>query len=245
MHGEFAGAGATFQQARNALVPLAKDDPQNILYRVDVLSADFELGRLLVVQGRFTEAEARMSQVVSAFANVNSEEDTGPGLGVLYTWLGESQFANRQFDGALKSFKKAVEFLEKDVQYDDGRSGIVTGYVLIGNSCKELNRIKEAESAYKTALSKANPQNNLPALFPAAAAYAAIANLRMTSAAKAHDPAQRSRLQTEACAAYAQGLDVQHRIPVNVTFSSSGFPIPPMKADANVSSACSGMAAHQ
>ncbi len=243
MHGDFAGANATFQEAREALAPLAKADPQNILYHVDVLSADFELGRLLVIQGRFPEAEVRLSQVVSAFSNVSSEEDTGPGFGVLYTWLGESQFGTRQFEDALKSFEKAVEFLEKDVQYDDGRCGIVTGYVLIGNSYRELNRVTEAESAYKTALSRATSQNNLPTLLATAAAYAAMANLRMMSASNAHGPEERTRLQREACAAYAQGVELQHRIPVNVTFSSSGFPIPPMKAAANVRSACSGIPA--
>ena len=243
MQGDFAGANTTFQRAREALVPLAKADPQNILYRVDVLSADFEFGRLSVIQGRFPEAQAQLSQVVSAYSNVNSEEDTGPGMGVVYTWLGESQFRNRQFDGALKSFKKAVELLEKDVQYDDGRSGIVTGYVLIGNTYKELNQISQAESAYQSALSKANPKNNLPALFPAAGAYAAMANLRMMSASKAHTPEERTRLQTDACAAYTQALEVQHRIPITVPFSSSGFPIPPMKTAANVRAACSGIPA--
>ena len=65
---------------------------------------------------------------------------------------------DQTIEDALKSFEKAVEFLEKDVQYDDGRCGIVTGYVLIGNSYRELNRVTEAESAYKTALSRATSQ---------------------------------------------------------------------------------------
>jgi serine/threonine protein kinase/tetratricopeptide (TPR) repeat protein len=243
MRGDLAGAKTTFQKAHDALVPLARADPQNILFRIDVLSAKFELGRLLVMEGRFPEADAQLSHIVADFVNLNSEEDIGPGYGVLYAWLGESQFASRQFDRALKSFKKAVEYFEKGPQYDDARCGIATGSVLIGNSYKELKRLTEAESAYKTALSNANPQNDLPALFPVAAAYAAMANLRMMSAAKAHTSEERTRLLTEACTAYVQGIEVQHRIPITVTFSSSGFPIPPMKAATNVASACSGIPA--
>jgi len=80
-------------------------------------------------------------------------------------------------------------------------------------------------------------------LFPLAGAQTAIANLRMMSAARAHDSGDRLRLQTEACAAYAKSLEVQRLIPVSVTFSSSGSPIPQLMAAVNVTSVCSAIPA--
>jgi tetratricopeptide (TPR) repeat protein len=98
-------------------LPLAKADPHNLAFQVDILSIDFEFARLLVLKGRYGDAERGIAKVIAAFQALNSEDDSGPGMGVLWAWLGEAQFGAARFDEALKWFKRSVEELEKDPRY--------------------------------------------------------------------------------------------------------------------------------
>jgi non-specific serine/threonine protein kinase/serine/threonine-protein kinase len=244
MRGDFPHARAQLDEAHAAVVPLAKADPQNVMFRADVLSIEFGQARLLVLEGRFREAEDQLHRVIAAFESLNSEEEAGPGGAVLNTWLGEAQMGNREFAQALQSFQKALQILEKDVSYDDGRCGIVTAYTRAGDALLQMNRTAEAEKAYKKALAKsalasAMTLNDVPALQSIAGAYAALGALRMWMAARARNPADASRLHNEACGAWQQGSEIQKRLTPPPRFTSSDFPMPNLKAATEAFHGCS------
>ena len=243
MRGDLARARVQYDKAYTAVVPLAKADPQNIMLRGDVLSIEFEQARLHVLEGRFREAEEQLHRVISGFEGLHSEEEIGPGEGVFQAWLGEAQMGNRQFAQALQSFQKAVQILEKDVSYDDGRCGIVTGYTRTGDALLQMKRKDEAEEAYKTAIAKSGQafalaHNDLPALQSIAAAYTALGGLRAAMAAEARDPKEAARLRDEACGAWRQSSEMQKRL-VSVRLSSSDFPIPYTNTATELSRSCS------
>jgi tetratricopeptide (TPR) repeat protein len=230
VRGDFDGARKTFELARNALAPLAKTDPQNMTFRVDVLSIDFEFARLLVLERRFRDAETAIAVVIAAFEALHEEEDSGPGMGVMYAWLGEAQFGAGKLDQALRSLQKSAQLLESDMQYSDGICGIITDYVRIGDVLVKLERRSEAETAFRTAFARSDPalaakRADLSALAPIAAAHAEIAHLRFSFASTARDPAQRDRLQAQACEEYHQAHEVNQLIPVAWTFNPGNFPV--------------------
>jgi serine/threonine protein kinase/tetratricopeptide (TPR) repeat protein len=245
IRGDFGGAYKTFQLAHDALVPLAKSDPQNIMFKADVLTSDFQKARLQLLEGRSRGAEAQFRGVIAGFENLNSDEDVGPGVGVLYTWLGEAQLQTNKYDRALDSYKKAAESLEKDVQFDNGRCGIMTDYIRIGDTYLRMNRVAEAEAAYRTAVAKSNltlakEHDDLSALHPIAGAYSAIGSLGMLKASNAHDSEERSRLRNEACASYTYSLEIQKHIPTSMSLSPSDFPVTSLSVPANLSTPCKG-----
>jgi non-specific serine/threonine protein kinase/serine/threonine-protein kinase len=235
MRRDLDGADRSFQMARDAVVPLARADAQNVMFRADVLSVDFELARALVLKGRFRDAETALSSNIAAFQSLNSEEDVGPGMGVLHAWLAEAQFGSGNYSGAAKSFRKSADELESDVQYDDGRCGIATDYVRLGDTFAKLHRLSEAEAAYRSALSKSDvnlavQHADRPALLPAVAAYGGIGNLHFAAAASAHNAEERERLQREACQEYRAGQEIDTKFTaLPLAFSSSNFPAFPVK----------------
>lgn len=244
MRGDLDEAKKNYQIARDAVAPLAKADPQNVMFRADVLSLDFELARLQVLKGRFRDAENALAINIAAFENLHTEEDVGPGMGVQHAWLGEAQLGAGEFDLAVKSFKKSADELESDVQYDDGRCGIVTDYVRMGDALLKLRRSGEAENAYMSALAKsdvngATLHNDLPALLPIAAAHARIGDLRTEAAISARSPQEQERLQDQACLEFLAGDAISNKFrALSVVLSSSNFPalnsktvIPPKKCE--------------
>ncbi|HVU45111.1 MAG TPA: protein kinase [Terracidiphilus sp.] len=244
MRGDLDGASRNYYLARDAMVPLAKADPHNIMFRVDLLSADFELARLLVLRGRFRDAETALSNNITAFEDMNSEEDVGPGMGVLHAWLGEAQLESGEFDQAAKSFKKSADELEGDVQYDDGRCGIVTDYVKIGDALFKERHFSEAESAYQAALSKsdmsfAKQHSDLPALLPISAAHFGLGDLHFVAASLERNPVKQEHLHGEACDEYFAGQEISNTaIAPPLALSSSNFPAFHLKATATAQ-ACS------
>jgi TolA-binding protein len=110
MRGDFAGAARSFHLAHDAVVPFAQSDQQNIMLKGDVLTSDFQKARLLLLEGRSRDAEAQFSAVIAGFENLNSDEDAGPGIGVLYTWLGEAHLQTKKYVQALDSYKKGGRF---------------------------------------------------------------------------------------------------------------------------------------
>jgi tetratricopeptide (TPR) repeat protein len=185
--------------------------------------------------------------VIAGFENLNSDEDVGPGEGVLYTWLGEAQFQTKKFEQALNSYKKAADSLEKDVQYDNGRCGIATDYIRMGDTYIKMNRLSDAESAYRAALAKSNlafatDHEDLPALYAIAGAYSSLGNLQLAILATSPSSDERERVRNEACAAFARSSEIQRQIPAVVSFSPSNFPATPSKAAFDSSTLCDGIA---
>lgn len=216
---------------RDAEAPLAKADAQNMMLRMDLMAADFEPLRILVLKGRFREVEPPLARLIAAYEALNSEENSGPGTEVLYQWLGEAQFGKGKFEQAMKSYKKSLDSLASDADNDDAICGIMTAYVRTGDALSKLGRAADAEAAYRTALSKSNPDlaikhANLPALLVLGAGHVGLGNLKFSSAKLVHSPAEQNTLHRQGCDEYVAGRNFDQLIPVPFAFSPVNFPAP-------------------
>jgi tetratricopeptide (TPR) repeat protein len=243
MINDVPAARDNFRLVRETLAPLAEADPNNIQLRTDLLGLGFQEARLLVLEARFKEGETQLRQLIGSFKKLASEEDTGPGYGVLFAWLGEAQFGARNYAQALQSSQQAAKALEEDVQYDDGRSGLVTVYVRMGDALLELNRPAEAEKAYATAqkksdLSFAYDQHDIPAIYSSAAIASALAAFRMNMSTAARSPEERLRLRNQTCNAFRENLKTEKYLPTSIRFSPNEFPVKVSKGFPNLAQAC-------
>ena len=229
MASDVSSAGQRFKEAREIIEPLAKSDSGNVLFRSDLLSLEFEEGRLHVLQGNLKEGESQLKRVIADFAKLGSEEDSGPGNGVMHSWVGESEFGLKNYPQALQSFQKSIAALESDVQYDDSRTGLITGYVRLGDAQRKLGHLPEAEAAYNKARSKADfasakIRSDIPAMYAAAEDNQAFAELWMQKSTSA-DQSEEGALRKKSCDIYHASLDMRRLIPVQLRFSPSEFPV--------------------
>jgi len=229
MRGDDSAASTDFVLAREAVVPLSKADPENVMLRSDILSLEFEQGRLLVLTGRFAEAVVTLQRTMNGFEKLHLEGDTGPGNGLMFTWLGEAQSGMHNYGEALGSYQKAIAALEKDAQLDDSRCGIATDYVRIGHTLTKLNRLQDVAAACRKALEKADisfalEHKDVAALYPIADAHAELGDLSTTLARNTLDPKEQMRLWNEACTSYQKSLDTWRQIPQPARFCPSGYP---------------------
>ena len=245
LRGDFDAAETNFRLVRDAEAPLAKADAQNMLFRMDLMSADFEPLRILVLKGRFREAEPPLARLIAAYEALNSDENSGPGMEVLYQWLGEAQFGQGKLEQALKSYKKSLENLATDAENDDAICGIMTAYVRSGDTLAKLGRPAEAEAAYRSALSKSNADltirnADLPHLLVLAAAHERLGDLKFASASLVQNPAEQVALRQQGCDEYYGGRHFNNLVPVPFAFSPVNYPAPRVTA-ARLPHACDHM----
>jgi len=231
LRGDFDAADANFRLVRVAEALLAKADAQNMMLQMDLMSTEFEPLRLLILKARFREAEPALAKLIAAYEALNAEENSGPGNEVLYQWLGEAQFGQGKHEQALKSFKKSLEILADNGGNDDAICGIMTAYVRIGDILATLARTADAETAYRSALSKSNADvaikyADLPVLLVLAAAHAGLGNLKFASASVVKNPAEQDTLRRDGCDEYAEARNFNKHIPVPFAFSPVNFPAP-------------------
>jgi non-specific serine/threonine protein kinase/serine/threonine-protein kinase len=234
LRGDLDAAILNFRAVRDAEGPLLKADPQNFMFRMDLMSTDFEFLRLLILKGRYREAEPALAKLIAAYEALNTDENSGPGTEVLYQWLAEAQSGEGKFDQALTSLQKSLEALGTDASNDDAVCGIVTAYVRRGDSLVKLGRIAEAETAYTSAISKSDPavairHADLPAMLAIAAAHAGLANLKFASASVARNPAERDSERRQGCKEAASAHEISTMIPVAFAFNPVNFPAPSVR----------------
>jgi tetratricopeptide (TPR) repeat protein len=117
----------------------------------------------------------------------------------------------------------------------------------MGDTYLKMNRLSDAESAYRAALKKSNPafataHEDLPALYAIAGAYSSMGNLQLAIAATSRSSDERERVRKASCAAFANSSEIQRQTPAVVSFSPSDFPLTPFKVPADWSTLCAGTA---
>ena len=194
-----------------------------------MINLDFQALRILILKGRYREAEPGLAKVIADYEKVDSEEDSGPGTDVLYQWMGEAQMGSGKFDAAITSFRKSIEKLGLDAANDDAICGFMTASVRIGDALLKLGRQAEAGAAYKAALAKsdaalAGKRQDMPALMPLAAAHAGLGDLKFAEASLARDSGERDRWRAQGCEEYRQARELTKLITVPWTFNPTSFP---------------------
>ena len=227
--------------ARNAVAPLSRADKGNILYRMDLLSFDFALAQLKVMEGRFAAGEGAINSSIEGFHKLGTDEDTGPGDAVMYAWLGEAQMGQQKFAQAAELLRRSAKAIEtNEVKYDDGDTGIVMVGARLGDALMRLNRVRDAEQAYRAAEEKSQRlgqgRRDPPALYAIAAAKAGLAGLWLTAGADGGADAQGAR--GRACALFAESEKARSLAPPLARISPNEYPVALPLHDAELRKTC-------
>ena len=245
MENDVSAASRYFLLAQKAIVPMANAERANLLYQMDRLGIDFELARQRVIEGKFAEGEAGIARAIDGFHKLGSEIDSGPGDSALYAWLGEAEAGQKEYEQALDSYRKAAKAIEGDVQFDDGRTGLVTIYCRMGDTLLKLKRLKEAEAAYRTAQAKAQgiakDRRDIPAVASFSEIHAGLSSLYLAKSRQTLDADGRRRFHEQACREFVESQEPRSLTPVTLRFNPNNFPAEDPEGVRALSQAC-GMA---
>lgn len=67
MNANIAAAQASYREVRQMLEPMAKADPQNTLLQLDMAGIEYEDARILMINGRYQEAMAKLQQAAKTY----------------------------------------------------------------------------------------------------------------------------------------------------------------------------------
>jgi len=228
MQGDVVAAEASLQQASASIEGLAKKDPENTLFRADLVDLSYEEDRVLILKHKFGEGVTKLRDIISKIENHQAFPDRN--LGDFYIWLGEGQAGLRDLHASLQSYQKAAALLETPAEKnvaDDARCASATSYTKIGNTLLKLGDLKGASQAYQKAIDITTPLTSIelqdiPALYPAAEAHAGLSGVL---AAEAGVPASQdsARICGDARSAYEKSLAIWRRIPNPSRISPMGF----------------------
>ncbi len=229
MEGDVGAALADFKRARERTARLAKLDPENKMLQSDVCGFDFEEGRAYVVRGSSKDGLRLVLHSLQCFRDLHLEADTGPGTGMVESWIGEAQSRLHNLPEALKHFQDGATALTADLEkYDDARCDLAMVETKIGNTLVAMGKLAEASEQYKKAIETAKlsfslEHMDIPALYAAADAYAGLGDVAALSARQTKDATKKSGLTAQAQTAYQNSLNVWKQIPNPSQISGNGY----------------------
>src|SRR5262249_52272155 len=110
MRGRVAEADADFSAAAAAAERLLRLDPGNSMLTWDVVSLSFERGRFETLNGHGASVPAAFQPVIEQYAR-NTEDDSGPGVGVLQAWLAQAHLRAGRYAEALQALQESIKGL--------------------------------------------------------------------------------------------------------------------------------------
>jgi non-specific serine/threonine protein kinase/serine/threonine-protein kinase len=229
MDGDAPSAETSLQQAAASLQVLAKADPENAMFQSDLSGVDYEQAMILVFRGKYGEGVAKLRAAITKIEN--KKLPPGVALGDFYIWLGEGQAGMGDTRAALQSYQKAVALLDIPAgrqAFDSSRCESATSYLKLGDILVKSGDLKQAGVAYQKAVDITNPrmsseQQDVPALYPAADAYAGLGDVAMMQAGTTRVPGESIRLWADARNSYEKSLEIWRSIPNPSRISPIGF----------------------
>jgi tetratricopeptide (TPR) repeat protein len=215
-----ASALESFRQALAILEPMAKADPQNALLRQDVAGAWSNIGRALVIQGRYADGLSMLDRAIRVFEQSvdqnRSLKEIQLALGISLIWRGEALLGAGNASAALDGFEKGVQAFMQTGNGSNGASvALVVGHSKSAAALVALGKTQDASEEYKKALAILEPlktPQNLPASYAAADVYFGLGDLSK----------QRQRW-IEAREWYQKSADASGKIPNPGAVSPEGF----------------------
>jgi non-specific serine/threonine protein kinase/serine/threonine-protein kinase len=229
MNSKVTAAMADIRRARESTSRLAKRDPQNKMLLSDMCGFDFDEGRALTLSGKAALGLTLSQRSNQCFLNLHLEADTGPGGGLLNSWIAEGYLQQHNFPAALKYFQIAAATLTPDVEkYDDARCDLAMVETKIGNTLLQMGKLDEASAQLRKALEIAKLQfsvehMDLPSLYAAADAYSGLGDVATARARNTTDPATQASLREESRKSYKRSLSIWKQIPNPSRISGDGF----------------------
>ena len=227
--GDTAASIADFERARDRTARLAKLDPQNTMLQSDMCGFDWDEGRSLIVSGRAADGLRLVQKSLKCFEDLHLEADTGPGVSLQESWIGEAQVRLHNLPEALKQFEHAAPPLAADIgRYDDARCDLAMVETKIGNTLLAMGKASEALAHYAKALETADlhfsiEHMDIPSLYAAAEAYAGMGDIAAARGRQAKDATERTASQAEARADYEKSLNILKQIPFPSQVTGNGY----------------------
>ena len=228
MRGHVPDAAANFATAADGAARLLRLDPGNSMLTWDVVSLSFERGRMQTVAGRVAGAAADFQPVLDQYAR-DTEDDSGPGVGVLQAWLAQGHYRAGRYAEALQALHESIRGLQGGPSYADGRSGLAEDQRMIGDAQLRLRDYAAARAAYDAALGSANVQDAVArgdeaALYAVAGAQSGLGDLLTAQAGELKDAGTRAQYLSRACGYYADSARTWSRITEPALYSPDQYP---------------------
>ncbi len=229
LDGEIAPAIADLRRARETTAKLTRRDPENKMLQSDMCGFDWEDGRVLVFTGKAADGSRKLQAALKCFRDLHLEADTGPGVGLMESWIAEAQTRLHNLPEALKHYRSAETALKVDLgKYDDARCDLAMVEVKIAGTLAKLGKAREAADEYQKAIETADlpfstQHSDVPSIYAAAEAYAGLGNLITNQARAEKNPTVQSKRSTEALQDYQQSLSLWKKIPYPARITGSGY----------------------
>jgi tetratricopeptide (TPR) repeat protein len=160
--GRPAQAELAYREYKRIADEMAKLEPDNLKYRMEVLYADEDLGISLYDQHRFTEARRQFESVLGPMeklaslypANMSYQKEFSNAL----AWLADTQRSQGDLDGAIATRERQVSALSRllDVAADsDVRAKLITAHQGLGVVLAERRQSERAISELHSAVDEA------------------------------------------------------------------------------------------
>lgn len=229
IQGNLTAARNDFQSSLRRFEPLAKLDPENKMLQSDIWVGRFEYGRALAVAGRFSEALPLMQEALRGYQSLHLEADVGVAPPTMQAWIAEAQVGTHDLRGALKNLETSAAALAEDqANFDDARCELAMVETKIGNVLLIMGKSADAKPHHEKALATAKltgsiAQNDIPALYAAAEAYAGLGDIATSQSRMTTDVSARQKLLSDACTSYHSTIDIWKRIPHQSRYTGGGY----------------------
>jgi tetratricopeptide (TPR) repeat protein len=214
---------------------MAKVDPQNSMFQLDMAGMDYDDGRLLASTGRYAAAILPLQKAIQAYqvllAQGRDVTEIVPQLGASYIWLGEAEAGQRHLHGALENYRKASAEMRSPAGRlvpDDTLCQLATSYVKAGDVLTKMRSFEEASASYEKALDIVTPhlspeRQDVPALYAAADAYAGLGDVSARRSRGTRDAKERADPRNDSRTWYEKSLSTWQNIPNPSGIGPAGF----------------------
>jgi tetratricopeptide (TPR) repeat protein len=221
MDGQPGSALESFRQSLSILEPMAKADAENALLRQDVAGAWSNIGRALVIQGKYANGLTMLDRAIHTFEQSvdqnRSLKEIQLARGTSLVWRGEALLEAGNSSAALESFEKGVQAFTQP-----GKSvALAVAHSKSAAALVALGKTQDASAKYRDALAILEPLKpaNLPASYAAADVYFGLGDLSKRLAERS---GERQRW-VEAREWYQKSIDASAKIPNPGAVSPDGF----------------------
>jgi tetratricopeptide (TPR) repeat protein len=218
MDGQRANALENYRQALAMLAPMATADPQNALLRQDVAGTWSNIGRALVIEGKYADGLPALDRAVTSLERIAERDGALKEipflLGCSLIWRGEALLRAGKTGAALENFQSGIARLMQAARGANSAGvGLAVAHTKAGSVLAVMGRTEDASAEYRKALAIVEQQPaNLAANYAAGDAYFGLGSL-----------SGKRQSWREARQWYQKSADVMNKIPNPGAVSPQGF----------------------
>ena len=234
MDGRPASAMESYRQSLAIIEPMAKADAQNALLQLDVAGAWSDIGRALVIEGKYAAGLTMLDRAIRVYERSAREDrshlETPFWLGADLIWRGEALMGSGRARAALESFQNAIFRFMPIANGPNGAAvALAVSHSKSAGVFLALGQLRDAAAEYRKALAileplKPDQSANLTAVYAAADAYFGLGSLSQVLAQRpAATPNEQRQHWSEAQGWHRKSADLLGRLSNPGAVSPQGF----------------------